>query len=229
VSGVLIVGASGHGKVVAGVARSAGRTVLGFLDRDSETTSWAGRPVLGTDDDIGRVVDARGPVSVVVAIGDNATRREVVERVRAERAARAARAGNGPPGIEFATLVHADATVAPDVEIGPGSVVMAGAVLNPGVRVGRHCIVNTGALVDHDGVLGDYASVGPGACLGGDVRVGEGAVVSLGASVIHRRTVAEHAVLGAGALAVDDVPPGVVAYGVPARVVRERAPDDPYL
>ena len=106
---------------------------------------------------------------------------------------------------------------------------MAGAVINSGTQVGRHCIVNTSARVDHDSVLGDFVSVAPGATLGGSVHVGEYSAISLGASVIHGITIGHDTVIGAGAVVVRNVDSNVVAYGVPARVVRRRERGQRYL
>ncbi|MFN8093768.1 MAG: acetyltransferase [Vicinamibacteria bacterium] len=153
-----------------------------------------------------------------MAIGDNWRRRETTLRAEAL-----------VPGIAFAAVVHARATVAPDVELGPGSVVLPGAVIVSGTRLGRGCIVNTLASLDHEGLLDDFASLAPGVVAGGRVQVGEGSAIGLGARLVHRVRVGRHSVVGAGSLVLDDVPDGVVAYGSPARVVRPRAPDEPYL
>ena len=89
--------------------------------------------------------------------------------------------------------------------------------------------MNTRASLDHHGVLGDYASLAPGVTVGGDVSIGEGGAVAIGATVLHGRSIGDWSVVGAGATVIDDVPDGVVAYGTPARVVREREPGDRYL
>jgi acetyltransferase-like isoleucine patch superfamily enzyme len=89
--------------------------------------------------------------------------------------------------------------------------------------------VNTRAAIDHDCVVGDYASVSPGATLGGSVDVGRQGFIGLNASVVHGRRIGDHAVVGAGAVVIEDVQARAVVVGVPARVVRERAPGDPIL
>jgi sugar O-acyltransferase (sialic acid O-acetyltransferase NeuD family) len=215
---IVIIGASGHGKVVFDAARAAGQTVLGFLDRDRGVPEGVSAPSLGSDEELARVLGERPEALVVVAVGDNATRNRIVKRVIAE------------VGDErFATIVHPSSTVARDVVLGGGSVVMAGAVLNPGTFVGTHCIVNTGALIDHDSQLGDFVTVSPGAVLGGGVSVRVASVIGLGASVIQGVEIGSYTVLGAGAVVTSDLPPRVVAYGVPARIVRSRTEDEPYL
>jgi acetyltransferase EpsM len=98
--------------------------------------------------------------------------------------------------------------------------VVAGAVLNPAVEVGEHVIVNTCASVDHESVIEDGAHVGPGTRLGGRVRIQRGAWIGIGATIRDRVTIGAGARIGAGAVVLTDIPAGVVAYGVPAQVVR---------
>lgn len=203
---------------MADAATLGGWDVTGFLDQDASKRSHAGRSVFGPLERLSDLLAADPQMQIVIAIGDNATRQRVVHDVRAL-----------VQKSVFATVVHPRAVLAGDVQLGAGTVVFAGAVLNPGVEVGDHCIVNTGARVDHDCALLNFSSVAPGATLGGDVELGVGAVVSLGASVIHGVRVGDHAVVGAGAVVLESVPPRTVSYGVPARVIRPRREDEPYL
>jgi acetyltransferase-like isoleucine patch superfamily enzyme len=106
---------------------------------------------------------------------------------------------------------------------------MAGAVINPGCKVGDFCIVNTRASLDHDSVMGDFSSLAPAAVTGGNVQIGAFSVIAIGAIVAHAVRVGEHAVIGAGATVLRHVPDRVVAYGTPARIIRQREPGDPYL
>lgn len=213
---LVIVGASGHGRVVGDAAERAGHELVGFIDRNSAAAPWRGYPILGGDEAVGPIAAAGTPL--VIAIGEPAVRRAVVARLRTRFA-----------DVRFAPVVHPTAVVARDVEVGPGAVVLAGAILNPGARIGAHAIVNTGAIVEHDCRIGAFASVGPGARLGGATTLGEGAIIGLGAGVIHGCAIGAHALVGAGAMVVGDVAPRAVVVGVPARVVRTRDPDDRYL
>lgn len=192
--------------MIVDILRALGTPPAAVLDENARVTEVLGVPVMKT----GALPSSDG--CVIIAIGDNAAR----ERVAAGYS-------------RFATVVHPTACVASDVEVGEGSVIMAGAVINSGSRIGLHCIVNTHATVEHDCVLNDFAHVAPGATLGGSVRIGHGAVISLHAGVIHGRTVGAYTVVGAGAVVLDDLPDQVVAYGVPARIARSRTPGEPYL
>lgn len=217
---IVIVGSSGHAKVLADIAGQQGRYgVVGFLDPFRAVGEQTlGRPVLGTEADLPALVERHAIRAVVVAIGDNASRAAVVARIHA-----------ACPALPFATLVHPRAAIAASATIGEGTVVMAGAVVGPDTRVGSHCILNTNCSLDHDSVLGDYASLAPRAVTGGGCRIGEGAAVGIGAVLVHGVQVGRHAVIGASALVLRDVEPLVVAHGVPARVVRARSPGDRYL
>jgi sugar O-acyltransferase (sialic acid O-acetyltransferase NeuD family) len=177
-----------------------------------------GRRVLGKTSELRSIAASTGARWLFVAIGDNWARGELTQRALAQ-----------VPALQLATVIHPAAQIARGVEIGEGSVAMAGVVVNYPARIGRGCILNTRSSLDHDGELGEFASLAPGATLGGNVVVGAYSAVGLGANVIHRVAIGEHTVVGAGALVLDDLPPNVVAYGSPARVVRERRADEPYL
>lgn len=201
---ILVIGAGGHGRVVADLVQSLGHTVV---VGDS----------LRTPEEVADYAKRAGTSVAVVAIGDNATRRRV--QGYAERV-----------GLSVWTLIHPTAHwPVHSRRFGFGSVVFAGAVLQVGARIGHGCIVNTRAAVDHDCVLGDFCAVSPGATLGGNVTVGEGAWIGLGACVLHGRSIGAHTVIGAGSVVTRDIPDHVVAYGNPCRVIRPRAEAEPYL
>ena len=113
--------------------------------------------------------------------------------------------------------------------MGCGTVVMAGAVINAQCKIGNFCIVNTRASLDHDCVMEDYASVAPGVTIGGSVAIGELSAICIGAVVAHRVRVGRDTVVGAGSTVLKDLGDGVLAYGTPARRIRERTPDEAYL
>lgn len=211
---VIIIGGGGHAKVVVDLARLMGLSVVGVVDPHPQADRVLDVPVVG-DDDALAAYDLRD-VQAVVAIGDNWTRSVKVDDTRRRI-----------PRTRFATLVHPQAIVASTARLREGTVVMGGAVVSPDARVGRHGIVNTGSVIEHDCELGDFASVAPGSTLGGGVHIGIGSAIGLGAIVLHGRRVGDHAVIGAGAVVTRDIPANVVAYGVPARVVRDRNPREP--
>jgi sugar O-acyltransferase (sialic acid O-acetyltransferase NeuD family) len=198
-----IVGASGHGKVVADAALLSGWETVAFFDDAWPATSAVGHwPVVGTTSDLLRRRDEFD--AAIVAIGDNRAR-----LARLEELSRAA--------IALATVVHPAAVVSASATVGPGTVLCAGAVLNPDARLGRGCIVNTCASVDHDCELGEGVHVSPGAHLGGGVRVGEATWIGIGAVVRHAIAIGPRVMVAAGAVVVADVGADVTVFGVPAK------------
>jgi sugar O-acyltransferase (sialic acid O-acetyltransferase NeuD family) len=202
-NGVLVLGAGGHGKVVADVMLCAGVPVLGFLDDNPAMwgTSVLGLPVLGAID---TYPDYR-PGGLVLGIGANRVRKAIAERL------------GQTADVPWSTAIHPGATVASSVRIGSGVVIVAGAVVNVDSVLGDHVIVNTAATVDHDCVIGSYAHLAPGTNLAGGVAIGDGTLVGVGAAVIPLVSIGRWTTIGAGAVVTEDIPDDVTAKGIPAR------------
>ena len=198
---IVIIGASGHGKVAADIALKCGYTDIVFLDDNISIKNCGRHSVVGSND---RVEDING--DVIVAIGNSAARRRIQESIEEER---------------LAVLIHPDAVVAEDVTIGSGTVVMAGMVINPGSMIGRGCIINTCASVDHDCKLGDYVHVAVGAHLAGSVEVGDETWIGAGATVSNNIEICGRCMIGAGAVVVKDIEEAATYLGVPARQKQE--------
>ncbi|MFN8220155.1 MAG: acetyltransferase [Fimbriimonadales bacterium] len=195
---VVVLGAGGHAKVVISALRAAGQVPVGVFDDRREL--W-GHSVLGVSV-LGPVVEAASKEHpAIIAIGDNAVRERLADAL----------------ALEWIAVVHPHAWVDPTAHLGEGTVVFAGAVVQPDVKIGRHAIVNTSASVDHDGQIGEFAQIAPGAHLGGNVVLRQGAFVGLGASVIQGMEIGEWSIVGAGATVVGDVPPRTTVLGTPAR------------
>jgi sugar O-acyltransferase (sialic acid O-acetyltransferase NeuD family) len=217
---IVVFGASGHAGVVIDVIEKQGSyAIAGLIDSHLQAgVERFGYRVLGTEHDLPELIAEHGIAGGVVAIGFNFVRCGMAQKIL--EVAR---------GFRFVSAIHPSAQIARGVSIGPGTVVMAGAVINTNSRIAEHCIVNTNASVDHDNVLERFSSLGPRAATGGNVHLGECSVLALGAIVIHGRTIGAHAVIGAGATVLKDIPDLVVAYGTPAAVARARQPHDQYL
>lgn len=202
-SGILIIGAGGHGKVVADILLRQSMPVLGFLDDDP--TSWGtsrlGLPVLGAIDTFWNY----SPEGLVMGIGSNMMRREIVGRL-----------GSLAHDL-WQPAIHPEAVIALSVSVGRGTVVAAGAVVNPDTYLGDYGIINTGATVDHDCHIGDFVHIAPGAHIAGGVRISEGALLGIGSVAIPGSAIGEWATVGAGAVVLDNIPDHAVAIGVPAR------------
>lgn len=198
-----LLGASGHGKVVADAAQSSGWASIDFFDdawpRLERNGPW---PVVG--DSVALLARLSEYDGVLVSIGDGPVRWRIHQQLQTE-------------GACLASVVHPASTVSPHAILGPGTVVMAGAVINIGCVIGPACIINTGATVDHDCELVEAVHVGPGAHLSGNVKVGACSWVGVGACVRQGMVIGAGAMVGAGAVVVSTVADGQTVVGVPAR------------
>jgi UDP-N-acetylbacillosamine N-acetyltransferase len=196
--------------VVADILRVANAyEIAGFLDDqhpENAGTSFEDSTILG-----GRKCLAaqreRGVSHLIVAFGHCAGRLEAA-RFAVDQ------------GFTLATAIHPRAVIASSARIGAGTVIAANAVVNPNTTIGENVIVNTSASVDHDCVIEDGVHIAPGVHVSGRVRVGAASWIGVGATIVDGCTVGSGSVIGAGAVVVDDIPSGVVAYGVPARLIR---------
>jgi acetyltransferase EpsM len=204
-----IVGAGPQGCILAEIWRVQQPGIeLHFLDDNARLhgTQILGVRVEGSIDRLSSIDPTN--TAVVLGIGDNYRRLEIASNL-------------DKLGVRWATVVHPSAVVMPSATIGEGSVVFAQALVHTNARVGRHVIINSGALIEHDAVLGDGASMGPGVSMAGRVRIGRASFISTGAAIAPRVSIGAGTIVGAGAVVVKDLPDGVLAYGVPARVVRK--------
>jgi UDP-perosamine 4-acetyltransferase len=203
---VILLGAQGHAKVVLDVLRECGFEVIGFVTREAgEKGALEGIAALGDE----RALERYTPDQVVLAngvgtVGPTARRRALFERMRTR-------------GYRFATLVHPRAFVSRSAVLGEGVQVMAGAVLQPDVRVGIDTIINTSASIDHDCLIGEHVHIAPGVTLSGAVRVGDRTHIGTGAAVIQGVTIGEDVFVAAGAVVTANVQPRRRVQGVPAR------------
>ena len=210
----IIIGAGGHALSVAETVVSAGYALKAFVSDKSYGEELLGRPILRHLPS--RHLDDAGVV--VVAIGDNFSR----ERAWNHIATRV-------PLEQLPSIVHPSASVSQFARLSAGCLVMQRAVVASGATVGRACLLNTGSVLEHGSSLADFASLAPNAVTGGAVSIGPRTAISIGAVVRHGVTIGGDAVIGAASYVHRDVPSNVIAYGIPAKVVRHRESDDAYL
>lgn len=198
-----ILGASGHGKVLADIAELTGWEKIDFFD-----DAWPERKNNGAWQVIGdtqKLLDSlKAYDGVIVAIGNNKIRQQKLQQLDSA-------------GAKIITLIHPSATVSRYTKIGPGSVVVAGAVINPDCIIGSGAIINTSSSVGHDCTLGNAVHICPGARLAGGSEVNDRAWIGVGSSVRQLTRIGSDAIVGAGAAVVQDILPNITVVGVPAR------------
>jgi len=207
-SKVIFLGAGGIAIVAAEIARCGGLEIVGFLDDRAEKrgTLFCGAPVLG---DFDMLPALRQDVpQAIVAFGNCRGRINVAHKVLSY-------------GFSLPNLIHPSAVVSQDASIGQGAIVMPGTVINSGTRIGSNLILNTAASVDHECCIGDGVHIGPGARLSGLVTVGSATWIGVGSTIRESVHIGSNVLVGAGSLVLKDLPDGVVAYGSPARIIRE--------
>ncbi|EGR1581859.1 acetyltransferase [Vibrio parahaemolyticus] len=202
-----ILGASGHGKVVAEIAELNGYTNIEFFDdRWPELQNVEHWPVKGNSETLLKVASHFN--LTVIAIGNNEVRLEKQKLLSIA-------------GAKFSVLEHPRATISRHSQLGVGTVVMAGAVINPFVKVGKACIINTASTIDHDCSLADGVHVSPGCNLAGGVTVGEGTWLGIGSQVKQLISIGAGVIVGAGATVVNRVPDFQTVVGTPAQLVNK--------
>ena len=193
---LIIIGASGHGKVIADIAVKSGYEDIVFLDDDENIKECAGFPVVGKTSEAKEM-----PGDKIVAIGNSEVRERIQEQLS-----------------DVATLIHPTAAVSRRVTIGTGSVVMAGAVINSDATISDGCIINTGSSVDHDCVIGNYSHISVGAHVAGTCEIGEHTWIGAGATVSNNVNICGDCMIGAGTVVIKDIDKPGTYVGVPARI-----------
>ncbi len=190
---VVIIGASGHGKVIADIVASAGDKVVGFLDDNPNIN------VLGKVSDYPKFSDKY----FIIAIGNADVRQRIANEIT----------------VKWYTAVHATAVVSPSAEIGDGTVVMPNVVINASTKIGVHCIINTGAIIEHDNKIGDYSHVSVGSRIGGTVTIGSHSWIGIGSTLSNNVTICDRCTIGAGSVVVRDILEQGTYVGVPAKKI----------
>lgn len=201
---LLIIGASGHGKVVADIAMKMNKwNCIAFLDDDKSIKSSMDLEVIGTSDDVLSHIDE---YEIFVGIGNNTTRQRIHKMLETLDAS-------------IPNIIHPKAVIGNQVDIGTGTVVMAGVVINCCTKIGRSCIINTGSTIDHDNCIEDFVHISPGVHLAGTVKVGEGTWLGIGSVVSNNINITSGCKVGAGSVVVKDISKPGVYVGAPVRRV----------
>lgn len=204
-NGLIIIGASGHGRVIADIAIKMGLwRSIAFLDDNNNLESSMNIEIMGTTND---VIEYINNYDIIIAIGNNKIRERFQRQIEAE-------------GANIPVLVHPNAVIGDAVEIQSGSVIMAGTVINSCSSIGRGCIINTGATIDHDNEIGDYCHISPGVHLAGNVVIGNSTWVGIGSVVSNNISITDECIIGAGAVVVKNITETGTYVGSPVRRVK---------
>lgn len=217
---IIIVGSEGHGKVIIDIIEKEGKySIAGLVNANPKPDSTImGYPILGSDNDLLQLREKFPNCLFFIAIGDNIIRHKVKQKIEQLF-----------PLIHFPSAIHPSAQIAKDVKIGSGVCIMAGAIINSSSTIGDFCIINTKAGIDHDNHIDQFTSLAPNVTTGGDVSIGEFSAIGISATVKHGITIGNHVVVGAASYINNNIPDNVVSYGIPGKIIRNRAIGEKYL
>ena len=217
---IILFGGGLHASVCVDIFEKCDKyNIVGIVDSKAEVGSELfGYPVLGRQEDIVEIQKKYNIGAGFIAIGDNFDRKLVLDAILSLI-----------PDFKFANAIHPSVSIGRNVKLGYGIVMMANVVINPGAVVDNFCIFNTGVQVEHDCKIAEFCHLSPGTVTGGKVQIGRFTVITLGVTIIDRINIGENTVVGSGAVVVRDLPDNVVAYGVPARIIRSRKPGEQFL
>lgn len=201
---VIIIGAGGHGKVIADIVIKNKDIVIGFLDDSFEkgTAIISNYKVLGKISDCNQLNTEE--VHFIIAIGNNEIRKNIAEKYN----------------LKYYTAIHPTATIGMNVKIKNGTTIMANACINSNTSIGNHAIINTGAIIEHDNVIGDYTHISPNATLCGTVEIGTLTHIGASATIINNKKITHSCIIGAGTVVVNDINESGTYVGCPAKKIK---------
>ncbi|QLE86064.1 acetyltransferase [Shewanella sp. Scap07] len=217
---VYIIGSGGHAKVVIDAIESTEQYLIAGLidDFKSQHDMSLNYPIVGKVNDIPSLVIQQQPLNLFLAIGDNYSRYNILEKLK-----------KFSININFISIVHRNATVSKHAHIASGSIIMANACIGPSAVIKEHVVVNHGSSIDHDCIIDNFASTSPGATLCGSVRVKQFSVVGAGAVIIEKVTIGENCLIGAGSTVISNIESNQLAVGTPAKAISKRVLGSKYL
>ncbi len=196
---IAIYGKSGHGKVVADIARANGYREIIWIDDDPKKEHCISYPFF---------LERFSSIPVALGIGNNHVRKKIFEQLEKD-------------SCTIATLMHPSAIISPSVRLGSGTVVMPLAVINAECVINKGSIINSAAVIEHDCTIGAFTHISPKAALAGNVSVGSETHIGIGASVIQGITIGDRSIVAAGSVVIHHLPDAIMAAGVPAQIKKE--------
>lgn len=193
--------------------------IIGITDPFMDVgTEIMGYKIIGKQENLDELIDKYNIQAGIITIGDNWTRKIVYDIVISKI-----------PDFEFVSSIHPSVILGQNVKIGKGTVIMAGCIISPNVTIGDFCFFASGAILEHDSFLEDFSSISAGSITGGKVKIGKYSAITLGVILFDRIEIGEHTIIGSGSLVTKNIPNNVVAYGVPAKVIKKREIGEKYL
>lgn len=196
---ITLYGASGHAKVIIDILKSNAVTIEAIIDDNPKNETILGISIIKTIN-----FDLKNLNNCIISIGNNRVRKILSSKLNAI----------------FLKAIHPTAIVSKFANIGEGTVVMAGVIINPEAKINNHCIINTGAIIEHDCHIENFAHISPGASLAGNVTVGEGSHIGIGATIIQGIKIGKWVTVGAGAIIIKDIPDYAVVVGNPGKIIK---------
>jgi len=217
---ILLFGGGINANVCIDIIKKEGKyNILGIADSINDIgTELFGYKVIGRQEQLKELVAKYDIYGGLITIGDNWSRKLVCDCLK-----------NQIPNFKFINAIHPSATIGMNVEFGVGNVIMAGCIINPNCIVGDFCVLLTGSQLDHDCKMCDFASISAGSITGGKVTIGKYSAITLGVTIMDRLNIGENTVVGSGSLVTKDLPDNVLAYGIPAKIIRPRTLGEKFL
>ncbi|WP_161499247.1 NeuD/PglB/VioB family sugar acetyltransferase [Flavipsychrobacter stenotrophus] len=219
-SNIVLFGGGNHLQYSLDIIEREGKyNVVGIIDSVQPIGAILfGYKVIGRQENLSVLITEYGFDAGLITVGDNWIRMAIHDAIIEQL-----------PNFRFVNALHPSVIIGNNVQMGTGIIAMAGCIFNPGAKVGDFTFFATGAQIEHDCEIGDYASISAGTILGGHVKIGKFSAVTLNVTVVDRLTIGENTVVGAGSLVTKSLPDNVLAYGMPAKIIRSREARERFL
>jgi sugar O-acyltransferase (sialic acid O-acetyltransferase NeuD family) len=217
---IVLIGGGNQAHYTIDIIEKEGKyNIIGIIDSIQKVGSEKfGYKILGRQEDLKELISIHNIDGGIISIGDNWSRYYVYNQII-----------NVVPNFEFVNAIHPSVVIGNTTELGIGIIAMAGCIFNPKAKIGNFTFFATGAQVEHDNEIGDFASISAGSLTGGYVKIGKFSAITLGVTIMDRIEIGENTVIGAGSLVVKSLPNNVLAYGAPAKIIRNRIKGEKFL